>query len=488
MTTEAPVELLTTAEMGAADRLAIAGGIAGIVLMENAGRAVAEAAETVAPHGPVLVLCGPGNNGGDGFIAARLLVERGRDVELVLFGSPGALKGDAALAAQRWKGLVKQSLPPSLSSTACIIDAIFGAGLTRALEGEIAQAVAAVNASGAPVVAVDVPSGVDGNTGDIRGCAITAQTTVTFFRKKPGHVLYPGRAQCGAVLVRDIGIGPQVLETIKPAAFENGPSLWRARYPLPKAAAHKYARGHVAVFSGGALATGAARLAARGALRAGAGLVTLLGPKDVAPVLAMHATALMVAQCDAPQDATAYFARKKVNATVLGPGQGAGEATVALVMAARAAGLAAVVDADALTSCAGRADVLKGYSGAVLTPHEGEFARLFPGLTGGKLARARAAARESGAVVLLKGADTVIAAPSGDAAINTNAPPWLATAGAGDVLAGFIAGLMAQGMSPFDAACAGAWLHGAAAATFGLGLVAEDLSEVLPKVLQSLFV
>ena len=487
MSAQTHAELLTVAEMGEADRLTIAGGTAGIVLMENAGRAVADAADTAMPQGPVLVLCGPGNNGGDGFVAARLLQERGRDVELVLFGSLGALKGDAALAAQRWKGPVKHSLPASLPPSACVIDAIFGAGLSRPLEGEIAQAVAAVNESGARVIAVDVPSGVDGNTGEIRGSTLTAQRTVTFFRKKPGHLLFPGRAQCGDVLVRDIGIGSQVLEKIKPAAFENGPARWRHCYPLPRAAAHKYARGHVAVFSGGALATGAARLAARGALRVGAGLVTMLGSKDAAPVLAMHATALMVAQCDAPGDATAYFKRKKVNAAVLGPGQGVGDATVELVAAARAANLAAVIDADALTSCASRPDVLKGYASAVLTPHEGEFARLFPDLKGDKLTRARAAAGESGAVVLLKGADTVIAAPTGEAAINTNAPPWLATAGAGDVLAGFIAGLMAQGMSPFDAACAGAWLHGAAAQAFGLGLIAEDLSEILPKVLQSLF-
>jgi len=467
--------------------MAIASGVAGIVLMENAGRAVADAVAQLRSEGPILVLCGPGNNGGDGFIAARLLSAAGRDVEVVLFGSPGDLKGDAAMAAQRWRGPVKTKLDQAVTASTCVVDAIFGAGLSRDLEGNVADAVARVNASGAAVVAVDVPTGVDGNTGATRGTAIQADCTVTFFRKKPGHVLYPGRGQCGEVLVRDIGITAQVLEQIQPSAFENGPSLWRERYPIPHAGGHKYARGHVAVVAGGPLTTGAARLAARAALRTGAGLVTLVAERATCPVLAAHTTALMVAQCDAPGDAVAYFRRKKVNVAVLGPGQGVGEATRAMVVAARAENLALVVDADAISSCAQALDTLFGYAHAVLTPHDGEFARLFPDLKGDRLTRARAAAARSGAVVLLKGADSVAAAPCGKAVVNSNAPPWLATAGSGDVLAGIVAGLMAQGMNPFDAACAGMWLHGEAAGQLGLGMIAEDLSEILPSVLQRLF-
>ena len=480
-------ELLSVGQMAAADRETIAGGIPGITLMEAAGRAVADRVAAARAEGPVLVLCGPGNNGGDGFVAARLLAERGRAVEVVLFCDRAALKGDAAIAAERWAGPVEMRLNRDIAPNYVVIDAIFGAGLSRAPEGDVAAALQMLACSSAYIVAVDVPTGVVGDTGTVLGMAVRADETVTFFRKKPAHVLLPGRVQCGKIFVEDIGISPQVFKKIEIMAFENGPELWRSRYPLPSPETHKYARGHVGVFTGGPLATGAGRLAGRGALRIGAGLVTLLGPKEACPVLAMHATAMMVAQCDAPPDALAYINRKRVNAAVLGPGQGIGEATRQMTLALRSQHLALVLDADALTSGAERPETFFGYPSAVLTPHEGEFARLFPDITGDKLSRARAAAARAGCVVLIKGSDTVIAAPSGRAVINANAPPWLATAGAGDVLAGFIAGLLAQGMEPFDAACAGAWLHGEAARRFGLGLTAEDLPEILPDVLRELF-
>ena len=495
-------DLLTPAEMGEADRMTIAAGTPGIVLMEAAGLAVAdETARIARSRGRIVVLCGPGNNGGDGFVAARLLAGRGYEVNLGLLGRRETLGGDAAVAAGRFAGEV---LPPALdlSGAACVVDAIFGAGLARDVEGEaraIVERITAYRRGGGRVVAVDVPSGLDGESGKVRGAAVEATSSVTFFRLKPGHLLEPGRTLCGKIRLADIGIPASVLARIAPQAFVNSPVLWRRALPRLGPHSHKYARGAALVLSGAAHQTGAARLAARAALRAGAGIVSIASPIDSVAVNAAHSTAVMVAPFAGLQGFEALLADPRRRAIALGPGAGVGTelrklVTAALTLASQ--GRTVVLDADALTSFAGEADrlgalIARGGHAAIMTPHEGEFAKLFAGARGvdaedDKLARSRAAARLTGAVVVLKGPDTVVAAPDGRATIGWDLLPTLATAGSGDVLTGFVAGLAAQGVPAFEAASAAVWLHGAAARAFGPGLISEDLPEGLPRVLREL--
>lgn len=490
---EKTIELLTPDEMGKADRLAVARGVRSLDLMEAAGRAVAEAARRrVAPGARVAVLCGPGNNGGDAFVAARLLKRASYDVRLFLLGEKGALTGDAAEMARHFDGPLRPFDPFQFESLHLVIDGLFGAGLSRPIEGVAAEVIEAINASPTPVLAIDVPSGLDGATGAPLGPVLEAAETVTFFRLKPGHLLFPGRALCGAVHVADIGTPAGVLSEIGVTTFASAPALWRSAFRWPAHGAHKYARGHALVVSGPAHSTGAARLGARGALRAGAGLATVASPLDAVSVNAAHLTAIMLKPFEGPEGLAKLLEDERKNAVLIGPGGGVGEAMCRLVEAALRAPAAAVLDADALTSFAGDLDRLRHAIAVradrpvVLTPHDGEFARLFGDAPGSRLDRARRGAMESGAVVLLKGADTVIAAPDGRAAINANAPPWLATAGSGDVLGGFITGLLAQGMPAFEAASAAAWLHGEAASAFGPGLIAEDLPEQLPRILARL--
>lgn len=471
--------LLTIAQMYRADALAMAGGRDGVALMEAAGWCVARAIRRRWRPRRVTVLCGPGNNGGDGFVVARLLRRAGWPVRLGLLGEAARLKGDAAVHAARWEGEMEAATPALLGRCDLVVDALFGAGLARPLDGMALALVEEIGRRGIPCVAVDVPSGVHGDSGAVLGAAPQAALTVTFFRKKPGHLLLPGRALCGEVVVGDIGIPAAALAEIGPAAWENAPPRLRR----PAATDHKYARGHV-VIVGGAEMTGAARLAARGARRAGAGLVTLAVPVQAVPVAAADRPGNLVAALDVYPD---LLADPRKGVFVIGPGSGPDVATRARVEAAVAAGKACVLDADALTVLAGAAHGLGRGRQVLLTPHDGEFARLFPDIAGDRLARARAAAAASGCAVLLKGADTVVAAPDGRAVVNANAPPTLATAGSGDVLAGIAAGLMAQGLDAFAAGAAAAWLHAAAAAAFGAGLVAEDLPEMLPQVLDDLY-
>ncbi|MEC9368187.1 MAG: NAD(P)H-hydrate dehydratase [Pseudomonadota bacterium] len=487
------IELLTTQEMSQADRLTIDAGTQGLELMEAAGAGVAQDVAARFPRADrVAVLCGPGNNGGDGFVAARLLAGMGYRVSLALLGNPSALRGDAAEMARRWTGDVIPAEPDVLKGADVVVDALFGAGLARDIDARARELVEAVNASGRPVIAVDIPSGIDGNSGDIRGVAIRAAATVTFFRRKPGHLLLPGRLHCGEVRVADIGIGAEVLGKIAPATFANGPALWRAQCRWPRPDGHKYDRGHAIVLSGEAEATGAARLGARAALRIGAGLVTLAGSKAATAVNAAHEAAVMVRSISGAKGLSLLLRDKRLNVLLAGPGAGVGSATRAKVLAGLASAAALVLDADALTSFEGKADALfktirKRKAPVVLTPHEGEFGRLFGKKPrGSKVERARQAAAASGAVVLLKGPDTVIAAPGGRCAINATGTPWLATAGSGDVLAGMVAGLLAQGMPAWEAACAAAWMHGRAAEMAGAGLIAEDLGGQLPAVMREL--
>jgi hydroxyethylthiazole kinase-like uncharacterized protein yjeF len=487
------LELLTAEEMGRADRLTIQDGIKGAVLMENAGRAVADEVSRRFPDAEtVMVLCGPGNNGGDGFVAARHLRERGYKVRLGFNGDPIRLPTDAAAMAKLWsEGRVKLSAD-LLAGSDVVVDALFGAGLARPIEGAFAELIDDVNASGLPVVAIDVPSGIDGTTGEVRGTAIEAVSTVTFFRLKPGHLLLPGRLHCGEVKLAQIGIPDSLLTTIAPKAFANEPLLWLSNFPWPKPEGHKYARGHAVVVSGPAYSTGAARLGARGALRVGAGLVTVASPRDAIKVNAAQLTAIMVREANDARALANLLADERKNAVLIGPGILVGERTKELVFAALASNAAVVLDADAITSFSDDAKRLfaairSRKAPVIMTPHDGEFARLFGDIrAASKLERAREAAARSGAVILLKGSDTVVAAPDAIASVNATTSQWLATAGSGDVLGGMVAGLLAQRMTAFQAASAAVWLHGSAAKAFGPGLIAEDIPEMLPGVLRDL--
>jgi ADP-dependent NAD(P)H-hydrate dehydratase / NAD(P)H-hydrate epimerase len=488
-------ELLTPAQMEAADKWTIEAGTPGIILMERAGAAVATIVRRrVSPGSEVVVLAGPGNNGGDGFVAASNLADAGYMVTVVLVGDRTKLSGDAQIAANNWLGPIVAPGLDVFEHAHLIVDALFGAGLDRPIEGSAAEVIAAANDSGLPILAVDLPSGIDGRNGAILGAAINAEQTVTFFRRKPGHVLMPGRIHCGRILVVDIGIDVAALETIAPTAFHNVPQLWRAHLPKPHVDGHKYDRGHAIVVSGPMTRTGAARLAARGALRVGAGLVTVASPRDALQIHASQLTAIMILPMDGSIDLVDILADERRNAVLLGPALGVGAATQALVEAALGMAPVVVLDADALTSFADEPkrlfELISGRTApTVLTPHDGEFARVFPDLLElpSKLDRAREAARRSGAIIVLKGPDTTVSAPDGRAAVADNAPPDLATAGSGDVLAGMVCGQLAQRMPAFEAAASAVWLHGAAARKVGRGLISDDLPEALLAVFADLF-
>jgi ADP-dependent NAD(P)H-hydrate dehydratase / NAD(P)H-hydrate epimerase len=462
-------ELLTPAEMARADADAPALGVPGIVLMENAGRAVARAIAARFRPCRTLVLAGPGNNGGDGYVVARLLANRGWPIAVAALAAPRP-GSDAALAAARWRGPMTPFAPAEAARADLVIDAVFGAGLSRDVDGLAADTLAAARR----IVAVDVPSGLDGETGAPRGACAPAELTVTFFRLKPGHLLLPGRDLCGHTVLADIAMPEPVLAQINPRTFANIPELWTL--PNLETAAHKYTRGHVTVL-GGAEMTGAARLAADAARHAGAGLVTIAALGNAAVYRTASPGTIVT---EAPPSALLADERRKV--WVCGPGLGAGAARATLPVLL-SANRTVVADADVFSAFAGNPDSLRGT--AVLTPHGGEFARTFGPPGTDRVAAVRAAARLTGAIVLLKGPDTIVAAPDGRVAINASAPPWLATAGAGDVLAGLIAGLLAQGMPAWEATCAGAWLHGRAAALAGPGLVVEDLLPALSRAIHA---
>lgn len=486
-------EVLTVKEMYAADKAANESGIETYDLMEAAGRGVADAVIRLMPAAPVAVLCGPGNNGGDGFVAARRLRELGRNVTVCLLGDVDALEGDAARAAKEWDGPVSPLGEDSLDGAGVVIDALFGAGLSRPLEGAPAALADTAASRQIPVVAVDVPSGLDGDRacpkGD--GPAFRAALTITFFRKKPAHVLMPGAAYCGEIIVHDIGIPASVLPAINPAARENTPDFWKDGVPKPDAMGHKHSRGRLAVISGGEFMTGAARLSARAGQRVGAGFVTLYGDEAATRINAAHETSIVLkaaARGDAMVQAVKEF---HPAATIIGPGAGRDDRTKDMVLGLLEAGSPVVLDADALSIFEDDEEVFYKalHDKAVLTPHDGEFARVFPkeaGAKASKIEKARSAAKRSGAVVLCKGPDTVIARPDGLVLVNTVSSPFLASAGTGDVLSGMIGGLLAQGVEPFAAACMGAWIHGRAGQGIGPGLIAEDLIRATPRLMQAM--
>ena len=432
---------------------------------------------------PATILCGPGNNGGDGFVVARHLADAGWPVRLALLGAVAELKGDAAGVAAQWQGPVEPLCPDAVRDAELVVDALFGAGFSRTLEGVVAETLAACQPR--RCVAVDMPSGVSGDLASVDALSLKADLTVTFFRLKPGHLLLPNRRWCGDTVVADIGFPGAVLGDIAPAQWRNHPDLWRHLLAAPSLESHKYSRGQVLV-RGGAMA-GAGRLAARGAARAGAGMVTLAGPTDQ-DHWRWGLPDAVVARAIAPADFGDAVADRKVAAAVVGPGNGVDDACREAVLAALASAKPVVLDADALTVMAAQPTTLfSAIDGpCVLTPHAAEFGRLFGQAGRDKMAAVRAAAAQSGAVVMLKGGDTVIASPGGRVVLNANAPAWLATAGVGDVLAGIVGALLAQGMPAFEAACAGAWIHGAAAAEVGAYLIADDLPDAIPGVMANL--
>lgn len=516
-----PLELLLPEQMAKADQMTIDGGIAGYDLMERAGETVAASAQELleeqtgsSASGMVCILCGPGNNGGDGFVAARLLEEEGWSAIVGCSVDAEALTGDASLAAQDWGEEIYPLSPKLWQDADLVIDALFGAGLDRPVTGELADLIEALNDSGLPVLSVDLPSGVEGGSGLVRGAAVKAMRSVTFFCRKPGHVLYPGAAHCGQLAVAQIGIENDVLEECGSVGLINDPALWRddmpeAVKPLDqidafRLADHKFHRGHCLVVCGGATSSGAARLAARAGLRAGAGLVTLAPPQDAAAIVAAQVTSIMVEPISDFMPFSAILTARNYDALLLGPGMGLDEEHACLVDEALKQDGAVVLDADALSLIAEQGEGgLKALQSSVparngqliLTPHEGEFARLFPDLSHrlrgqdgrSKLDCALIAAQRSGAIVVLKGADTIIANPEGLAVVQSDGVPYMATAGSGDVLAGLIAGLAGQGMIAFEAACAAVWLHVQAGRSLGAGLISEDLPDCMPELYAMLF-
>ena len=484
--------ILTVQEMYAADQAAVGLGKSSIDLMEAAGEAITSLIQNRWALCPIVILCGPGNNGGDGFVVARLLLDAGWDVRVALYGDASGVKGDAAKNLKRWTSLGEEIAPFDVSvfeGRSLVVDAMFGAGLDRALDESTIKLVKYINDNALTCIAVDIPSGINGDTGEIMGdespnCA----ATVTFFREKPGHLLFPGREYCGDLTVADIGIPETVLKNIAPDFAKNTPVLWRLNDPTWND--HKYTRGHALIVGGGEV-TGAARLAGRAARRIGAGLLTLAVPSSAIPIYASSEPGALIAALDSGSDLSGLLADDRKNAVLIGPGVGVDPETAVRVLKILASDKPVVLDADALSVFEDDLGQLfntiqRRAAPVVITPHAGEFKRLFGGSSGNKLDRALAAAKISGAFVVFKGPDTVIADPAGRAAISVNAPPWLATGGTGDVLAGLILGLLAQGMSAWGAACAGVWLQGEAARKLGRGLIAEDIPEVLPSVLQAL--
>lgn len=488
--------ILTCDEVRAAEQRAVEAGVSLWALMRKAGQACADVLHAEFPDGRVVVLAGPGNNGGDAFMAAQRLIDLGRTVALFDL-APNAMRTDeGAEALEAWTGARQPLEDLRVHADDIVLDGLFGAGLSRPLSGEAAFAVEQVNASGARVVAIDVPSGVNGDTGAITGPAMRADVTVTFCCKKPAHLLQPAASLCGDVIPAEIGFGKFIGEIGGNRLSDNGPDVWAHALRWPAATSHKHQRGRLAVVSGGLANTGAARLAAQAGLRSGAGLVTLLCPPAALMVAAASVTAVMTSSFASAEDLVAQT--QASTAVVIGPAAGITDATRESVALLAEAGRRLVLDADALTVFANSparlaVQLVKGDSAggaSILTPHTGEFERLFPGLLASSLNKVeavRSAANRMNSIILLKGPDTVIAAPDGRAAVNTRATPFLATAGAGDVLAGIVGGLLAQGLDPFDAACAGAWMHGDAGLRIGPGLTAEDLDGALRETISALY-
>lgn len=477
--------LILPEDVAKIDAACIQSGISGYGLMTAAGLAVARSALRRHPGARrFVVLAGPGNNGGDAYVAARALRDAGADVVLHRLTPGPPWTADAARAFQECGGMATDAIETYEPAPGdVVIDGVFGAGLGRDVPAALAAAIAKVGDAGLPVIAIDLPSGIDGRSGRVLAAAFRAEVTVTFMALKPGMLLLPGRDHCGAVEIADIGVPQRYIAVHQAGIAVNGPEIWGHAAHRHGPAAHKYSRGALVVFSGEASHTGAARLSAEAGLRAGAGLVTVASPESAMEENAAHLTAVMLRRIDGVADLQGWLADKRLGVFVLGPGFGVGRKARDFALMLRERKL--VLDADGITSFADDPNELfrafQGEPRLVLTPHEGEFARLFPDIAEdrnlSKIDKARAAAKRVNAAIIYKGSDTVIAGPDGRAAINTNAPPTLATAGSGDVLAGICGALLAQGYPAYEAACAAVWHHGAAASRAGAGLTAEILAE-----------
>jgi NAD(P)H-hydrate epimerase len=484
--------LLTPEQMQRIERKHIDAGTPSFDLMMQAGESVAAFIRSTFAPAPILVLTGPGNNGGDGYVIAESLRVAGWEVTLASFTHTAPRTPDAILAHNFYHGDVVEYSADLLANMPMIVDAIFGTGLTKSLDAKIVQAISDIESRNLPVIAVDIPSGVHGETGAVLGAAFKAAATMTFTRKKIGHTVLPGKEYCGTVLVADIGIPDTLVIEENPGVFQNEPELWIKHLRQPDSGTHKYMRGHVGVLGGIRTMTGASRLSALAAQRSGAGLVSVVCNEDTLPVLAPALTSIMTVLANTEEEYAAWLKDERITSLVIGPGAGVNDRTRAFVKASLDSGKATVIDADAISAFAGNAESLKTmlHPQCILTPHEGEFERLFKNTPvsekSTKLEKTLEAARWIGATVAYKGSDTIIASPEGIAVVNVNAPPTLATAGSGDVLAGICGGLLAQGIPAFDAACAAVWMHGEAALMFGVGLIADDLNDTLPDVLRFL--
>jgi NAD(P)H-hydrate epimerase len=492
MTRIFPAEIIGASQMRQADELTIESGTESFELMLNAAAAVAdEITKHLDNNKKALVLCGPGNNGGDGFMAAKILKDRGWQVRVSCLTDVNNLKGDAAKAAAEWGEEVTSFAQTEPAPSEIVVDAIFGTGFHGILADEIAILFQKIKDVKAVVVAVDIPSGVNGDTGEADRNTLHASMTVTFFRKKLGHVIMPGLAYSGPTAIHDIGIKRGVLETTGIAAYENHPFLWQNRLRRKSLHDNKYTLGH-AIILGGSRMTGAAMLAAHSALRVRAGMCTIAAPMEAATAYQSYLPSLIYEPYGDLSLFAEHIADRRRSAVLIGPGAGKEDAynlRQAIIKCCELGERKSIVlDADALNVFQGFREELFEvlHKRCVLTPHEGEFERIFDDLEGIKPLRAIEAAAISGAVMLLKGSDTVIATPDGKCVINTNGPPDLATAGSGDVLAGMITGLMAQGIPAFESACAASWIHGEAAYSFGPGLISSDLPDLIPQVLKEL--
>ncbi len=484
--------VLNAAEMRSAEQAFFARNNDSYALMRKAGAAVADAIHhaRISVDAKILVLCGPGNNGGDGFVIADLLRRAGRNVVLSAMRDAADYKGDAAKAAEAWAdgGTFFPFDPAAMPQADVIVDALFGIGLDRPFEGKVAALIDWINRSDAEIWAVDIASGVSADDGRTLGAAVKAHHTVTFGWPKAGHLLLPGKAHTGHLIVAGIGLTPDLLPPAH-ATWRNQPDLWQGALPRPGLLDHKYSRGHALVI-GSSDMPGAGRLASAAARRIGAGMLSVAAPAQSLPLFMADQPGIIAKPAARPEDLVEILMDRRISAVLVGSGLLPNAAAREAVITALAGGRAAVVDGGGLTAFVDRPDDLftLGRSDVVLTPHEGEFARLFPDLGPNlsKLARARLAAQRARSTIILKGADTIIAAPDGQAAINADASPYLATAGSGDVLAGLVLGLLAQGVPAFQAACAATWFHGRAGMSVGPGLIAEDLPAAIPGLLRAL--
>lgn len=484
--------LLSVEEMQNTDRAAIASGIMGKTLMENAGLAVFKHIRSHFARGAVVVLCGAGNNGGDGFVVARLLKQSGWDVSLVLFANRYELTGEASDMADKWiseaDGEIIESKNIDFIGVDIVVDAVFGTGLNRPMADEVVKIFKSIPEI--PIVSVDIPSGIDGNTGRILGYARAAHSTVTFCRKKIGHLLYPARGLCGTLVLADIGIEDDHIPSSTDSVLENDGEQWLSVFKKDEVQTHKFKRGYV-VIAGAEVMTGATRLAARAAQRAGAGYVVIASPEKASTLYRVSLSSVVVTGYRDTTGFSTILGDERATAFLIGPGMGYAFGAQERVLATLKLAKPTVLDADALSLFEGSSDLLfnKIRGSCVMTPHEGEFAKLFPDVYSqniGKLEQARLAAKNSNAVIVFKGPDTIIASPDGRAFINSNAPSSLATAGSGDVLAGIVTSYLSQGNQPFEAAAAAVWLHGELGNQCGQGTIAEDLIDQIPKLLSKI--